>query len=74
MVKVRYLVSEASATWSREPGLICELPDDEARAAIAAGKAEPIPEEEESAASETAPETATRSARETAVMPRPRVR
>lgn len=64
-MQVKYLVSEASHAWSRIPGEVYELPDDEAAAAIAAGKAEPF----------VAPaEAATRSARETAVKPTPKGR
>jgi len=61
-MKVRYLVSEAAAAWSRMPGVVYDLPDDEAVAALNAGKAEPFEEE-------ATPEAATRSARETAVKP-----
>lgn len=64
-MKVRYLTSEASHTWTREYGQIYDLPDDEAAAAIAAGKAEPVADE---------PEAATRAVRETAVKPSARVR
>jgi len=61
-MKVKYLVSEASVTWSRMPGVVYDLPDDEAVAALNAGKAEPYVED-------AAPEAATRSIRETTVKP-----
>ena len=59
-MKVKYLVSEAAVAWSRMPGVVYDLPDDEAVAALNAGKAEPFVDE---------PEAATRSDRETAVKP-----
>lgn len=64
-MQVKYLVSEASVAWSRIPGGVYDLPDDEAAAAINAGKAEPVVAQ---------PEAATRSARETAVKPTPKGR
>ena len=64
-MKVKYLVSEAAVAWSRMPGHVYDLPDDEAVAAINAGKAEPFEEQ---------PESATRSARETAVKQTPKGR
>ena len=66
-MKVKYLVSEAAVAWSRMPGHVYDLPDDEAVAAINAGKAEPFEDE-------AAPEAATRSARETAVKSAPKGR
>ncbi len=64
-MKVKYLVSEASVAWSRMPGHVYDLSDEEAVAAINAGKAEPFIEETEAA---------TRSSRETAVKPTPKGR
>lgn len=68
MIQVRYLTSEASATWTREPGGIYDLQDAEAEAAIACGKAERVAEPDTPEAD--APEAATRSGRETAMKPR----
>lgn len=67
-MKVRYLVSEASVAWSRMPGVVYDLPEAEAVAALNAGKAEPFEEEA------SAVEAATRSSRETAVKSRTRGR
>lgn len=69
-MRVRYLCSEASTTWSRVPGEIYDLADAEAKGAIAAGKAEavaeaPAPEEKEVKTAENA----TRNPRENASMP-----
>jgi hypothetical protein len=69
-MQVMYLVSEASHHWSRMPGHVYDLPDAEAYAAIAAGKAEPVTPEPDAAA----PEAATRSAAERAVRATPKGR
>jgi hypothetical protein len=63
-VRVRVLVSIASADWAYHPGQVVDLPEPMARTWISSGLASPLPE----------PEAAVVEAPEQAVQPRPRAR
>lgn len=62
-MRIRFLVSIASATWSYEPDQVDEVPDDEARAHIASGNAVAVEDVPVESTASRAPAEAERAVR-----------